>query len=285
MMHLHLLCGRCVGAVSGSCDPLPIKHSHEAATDAQLDAYGFPPRPADQDALNEWMTDMSEWTGAVDAPSFLAGTSTTADSVDSSNWSGYAVTEGAGTFTHAEAWYLEPTFGSSVCQSNSEATWAGIGGYNPTRELAQDGTTHNLRGFDNHQGFWEILPAFAIPAPIHGHPGFTFYASTRKVSGGFRFFMMDFQSGHSVTIFHRSSSYDGSSAEAIAERPGNGGLSNFGTLTMRRTEANGHGFDTFSPNGHRHGIHMVNPSNGHDLADPSGISPVGHFTITQHHCL
>jgi len=257
------------------------------ATDAQLDEYGFPPRPTDQDALSEWTSDMSSWTGAAAAPGFLASSSATADSVTSSNWSGYAVTESAGTFTHAEAWFFEPTFGSSVCQHNSEVTWAGIGGFS-SGNLAQDGTAHNVPGFDNHQGWWEILPANMVSANIHGHPGFTFYASTRKVSGGFRFFMMDFQSGQTVTISVGSSRYDGSSAEAIAERPRVNGsltnLSNFGTLTMRRTQANGHGFDTFNPTGHRHGIHMVNPSNGDDMADPSGISSAGHFTVTQHHC-
>ncbi|HXM54801.1 MAG TPA: G1 family glutamic endopeptidase [Candidatus Dormibacteraeota bacterium] len=269
----------------------PAGFNPATATDAQLDEYGFPPRPTDQDALDEWVSDMSAWTGAADVPGFLAGAPASADSVSSSNWSGYAVTESAGTFTHAEAWYFEPTFGSSVCQHNSEVTWAGIGGYSSST-LAQDGTAHNVPNVANHQGWWEIVSATSdthiVSANIQGHPGFTFYASTRKVSGGFRFFMMDFQSGHSVTIFARTTHYDGSSAEAIAERPKVNGsltnLSNFGTLTMRRTQANGHGLDTFSPDGHRHGIHMVNPSNGDDLADPSGISSVGHFTITQHHC-
>ncbi|HXM57805.1 MAG TPA: G1 family glutamic endopeptidase [Candidatus Dormibacteraeota bacterium] len=257
-----------------------------SATDAQLDALGFPPRPADPSDLRQWQTEMSEWTGPAPTPGFLATSPARADSVTSLNWSGYVVTGGAGTFTHAEAFYTEPSFGSSVCATNSEVTWAGIGGWN-SGNLAQDGTSHNVPGLANHQAWWEILPASITAVNLTAHAGFTFDASTRRISGGFRFFLMDSESGQTVAFDVSSSRYDGSSAEAIAERPTVNGsftnLSNFGTLTVSTSRANDKGFDTFSPNGSRHGVHMVDSSGG-DMADPSTISSPGFFTVTQHHC-
>jgi hypothetical protein len=46
---------------------------------------------------------MSAWKGAVTPPPFLAETHTSADTVYYQNWSGYAITGSAGTYTHAEA--------------------------------------------------------------------------------------------------------------------------------------------------------------------------------------
>jgi hypothetical protein len=256
------------------------------ATAAQLDELGFPPRPTNPGDLGQWQTQMSGWTGAAPAPGFLATSHATADSVTSLNWSGYVVVGGAGAFTHAEAFYTEPSFGGSVCATNSEVTWAGIGGWN-SGNLAQDGTSHNVPGLANHQAWWEILPAFITAVNLTAHAGFTFDASTRRISGGFRFFLMDSQSGQTVAFDVSSSRYDGSSAEAIAERPTVNGsltnLSNFGTLTVSSSRANGTGFDAFSPNGSRHGVHMVDSSGG-DMADPSTISSPGAFTVAQHHC-
>ena len=264
----------------------PAGFRPETATAAQLDELGFPPRPTNPSDLRQWQKEMRGWTGAAPAPGFLATSPATADSVTSLNWSGYVVTGGAGTFTHAEAFYTEPSFGGSVCATNSEVTWAGIGGWN-SGNLAQDGTSHNVPGLANHQAWWEILPASITAVNLTAHAGFTFDASTRRISGGFRFFLMDSESGQTVAFDVSSSRYDGSSAEAIAERPTVNGsftnLSNFGTLTVSTSRANEKGFDTFSPNGSRHGVHMVDSSGG-DMADPSTISSPGAFTIAQHHC-
>lgn len=100
--------------------------------------------------------------------------------------------------------------------------------------------------------------------------------------------MHDYFSGTTIAFDVSINNYDGRSAEAIAERPSVNGsltnLSNFGTLTFSRSEANGSGLNNYSPNGVRHGIHMENFNNGDILADPSSIGSDGFFTVTQHHC-
>jgi Peptidase A4 family len=267
----------------------PAGFDPSTASGARLAEYAFPPRPSNPAALARWQREMSNWKGAVTPPPFLAETHARADTVYSSNWAGYAVSGSSGTYTHAEAWYIEPSFGSSVCTSNSEVTWAGIGGYFANSPLGQDGTSHNVPGMNNHQAWWEVYPNNNIqPVNFYGHAGYLFDASTRRISGGYRFYMHDYYSGTTDAFDVSINNYDGRSAEAIAERPSVNGsltnLSNFGTLTFSSSEANGSGINNYSPSGVRHGIHMENFNNGDDLADPSTIGSDGYFTVTQHHC-
>ncbi|MGH8302929.1 MAG: G1 family glutamic endopeptidase [Steroidobacteraceae bacterium] len=256
-----------------------------SATPAQLDEYGLPPQPTDPSAAARWTQQMANLDVATPPP-FLTQLHATADSVTFYNWSGYAVTGGSGAFNHAETYYTEPTFYGSRCSSNSEVTWAGIGGYYGSGDdLGQDGTLHNIGGASDHQGWSEIVPGQSIqPQNIFGHPGYQFDASTRRISGGYRFYMYDYYSRKTLAYDVGLNHYSGDSAEAIAERPTSGNsltnLSNFGTLTFQNTYANGSAINNFT----HHGIHMTNPNNGHDLADPSGLGSGGAFTDTQHNC-
>jgi hypothetical protein len=122
---------------------------------------------------------------------------------------------------------------------------------------------------------------------LYGDPGSLFDASTRRISGGYRFYMYDYSTGTTDAFDVFINDYSGHSAEAVAERPTVNGsstnLSNFGILTFAETQANGNGFDTFNPDGVRHGVHMVK-ANGDDLADPSAIGGGGTFTVTQNNC-
>lgn len=137
----------------------PANFDPRTAAAAKLNEYGFPSRPTGHAALSRWRTHMSGWKGAVTPPPFLAESHTSADSVLSEVHSGYAVSGSDGTYTHAEAWYIQPTFYSSRCSTNAEATWAGLGGYNGAGNiLAQDGTLHGSPGFGDGQAFWELCP-------------------------------------------------------------------------------------------------------------------------------
>ena len=82
--------------------------------------------------------------------------------------------------------------------------------------------------------------------------------------------------------------------EAIIERPSINNvpydLAIFGKMTFlgswAGTQADERSFDQFPPSPAsewRHGLHMYD-SSGHDMADPSGISQYGSFTVTQHSC-
>ncbi len=257
------------------------------ATAAKLNEYGFPPRPthADAAALSRWQAQMEAWKGAVTPPPFLSETHVSNDSVTSPNWSGYAVTGSAGTYTHAEAWFIEPQYYSSRCSTNAESTWAGLGGYYGD-DLGQDGTAHNEPGLGDGQAWWEIVPGYnAVPVNLYGHYPYQFDASVRWLGNAYRFYMYDYDSGTTVALDVGSSTYSGDSAEAIAERPtinkSYSNLSNFETLVFTQTEANDVYFNNYSPSGIRHGIHMTN---GDDLADPNTISSYGYFTDTQRNC-
>jgi hypothetical protein len=271
---------------------VPPANFHPAtATAAQLDEYGFPAKPAASDTsdLTTWTKQMTGWKGAVTPPPFLAVSNTTANTVYTQNWSGYAVTGGQGTYTHAEAWYVEPSFGGSVCSTNAEVTWAGIGGYyGSSDDLGQNGTAHNVPGVGNHQAWWEIIPFYSIvPINFYGHAGYLFDASTRWLGNGYRFYFYDYYSGTTDALNVDDAAYSGDSAEAIAERPKVGNsftnLSNFGTLEFQSTQANGVGLDQYSGSGPRHGVHMVD-SGGKDMADPSDITGGGSFGVSQKSC-
>jgi Peptidase A4 family len=261
------------------------------ATAAKLNEYGFPPRPKVAAALSRWHAQMRAWKGSARPAPFLAETHMSPDTTYSENWSGYSVTGSAGTYTHAEAWYLEPTYYSSRCSTNAEVTWAGLGGNSSGDPLGQDGTGYGVPGLGAHQAWWYILPGYsgAVPVPgLYGHSGIVFDASVRWLGDAYRFYMEDYYSDTTMAFDVSTSSYSGDSAEAIAERPRINSkfsnLSNFGTLSFEQTEANGVYFNNYSPDGLRHGIHMYNPSTGDDLADPNTISTDGYFTDTQKNC-
>jgi hypothetical protein len=231
---------------------------------------------------------MASWRGAAQPASFdVVDPMVRMDTVYFSNWSGYAVTGSAGAFTHAEAFYVEPTIHASQCSTTSESMWAGIGGYSGDA-LGQDGTAYNEPGLGNHQSWWELVPGNGPHAmSLYGHPTYEFDASTRWLGGAYRFYIYDYYTGHSQVKDVSTSTYSGRSAEGILERPKVNGsltnLSNVGTVTFYDTYANGKGFDTWSPTGGRHGIHMLD-STGYEMATPSSIYTGGYFTVTQNRC-
>jgi hypothetical protein len=288
----------------------PAGFQPETATAAQLDEYGFPPRPSDPAQLAQWQKEMSLWKGAAPPAPFLTETHTqvTADTVTHPIWAGYAVTAEPGSisaFSHVEGWYIEPQMGPSRCSSTAEVSWAGLGGYYDPYNggwLAQNGTGWGVPGLGAHQAWWEIVPTNdIIPVPNYfGTAGAEFDASVRVVSGGFRFWFLNYATGVS-TAFNRpfTGATNSLSAEVVIERPSINGtpsnLANFQTFSVFQSEAwingntAGSNFDTFPPTVPsalglwRHGLHMVS-SSGTDLADPSTISSPGAFSVAQHSC-
>jgi peptidase A4-like protein len=274
----------------------PAGFRPETASDAQLAEYGFPPRPADSTSLAAWQAEMSRWRGSAPPPPFLAESNTSADTEYSPNWAGYVIEslpQDITIFNHAEGWYVEPSLSSSRCSSNSVVTWAGLGGWNTSGGLAQNGSGINVPGLGAHQAWWEIVPGYAIvPVNFHAHAGYLFDASTRSLGTGYRFWFFDYYTDTSDAFDVSSTVSNTNSAEVVIERPKIGSsfsnLSNFGTLTVSESQANGNNFDSYSPNnnslGWRHGIHMVSGTTGDDLADPSSISSPGTFTVKQNNC-
>ena len=265
------------------------------ATGAQLSEYGLPPRPAAPRARARWTAEAGNFRPAPPPP-FLAESHAHMSTKFSENWAGYVVTGGPGTYNQAEVWYPEPTFYKSSCASNADTTWAGIGGYHKkTTALGQDGTAHGIPGIGNHQAWWEVWPYnFATPVNLSGHIGYTFDAFVAwhgTARGEYSFYMHDAKTGDEQAFREYFRHYDGTSAEAITERPrmANGqfwNLSNFKTLTISKSQANGHNLSSYPPHSPptRRGLWMVNAALTRYLAIPGAISSGGHFTVRQQHC-
>jgi hypothetical protein len=275
----------------------PAGFSPTTATDAQLAEYGFPPRPTDPTALQQWQEEFSNWTGAATPPPFLTESNGTSGDRTSGTWSGYMIQGTLNTFTQAETTFIEPDKSyPSSCSTYGEVTWAGLGGWNNNDALAQDGTYigNALGDISSHQSWWEIYPQGPItPTSLNASPDGHFDASTRYVGNGtYRFFMYNYATGKSwVNDYESFDGHPDETAEAIAERPTNGAtghatnLTNFGTLTFSWAKANDEGFDTYSPSGVRYAVNMYDnqvPANA--MAIPSEIGNIGYFTDTQHDC-
>jgi hypothetical protein len=291
----------------------PAGFQPETASAAQLDQYGFPPRPTDSVSLARWQKEMSGWKGAAPPTPFLTEThaQVVADTRNLQNWAGYAITAENNSlywFTQAEGWYTEPTFGQSRCANPSEVTWAGLGGYpgypGTGNYLAQNGTAWNTPGADNHQAWWEIVPHnYLTSIGYYGIPGGEMDVSTRNVApNGMRFWFYNYQDTSMAFDVTMYGNYfpAAQSAEVVAERPTVNkvytDLANFGTLNIDGSAAAEGGnrteipFDQFPQNLNtttglwRHGVHMVSGTTGRDLADPTGIVPDGAFNVTQNNC-
>lgn len=282
------------------------------ASAAVLDQYGFPPRPAGGPALADWTAEMADWRGSGPAAPFLtaspARTHAVSDTDISGNWAGYVAESRSRRFTQAEGWYYEPSAHRSRCRPADESTWAGLGGWKDgDKPLAQNGTAIGMPGMSDHQAWWEFWPHNnMIPIDFYATPGRVFDASVRYVgkSGGapdeYRFWFHNDASGQTEAFNTFVSAADRGAkgrsgtaaytAEMIIERPGVDdqvtNLTNFGSLKVVASRANGVGFGAYPPHPAkgliRHGEHMMNGSTL--LAVPGGISGDGAFTVTQKSC-
>lgn len=290
----------------------PVGFKPLTATNAELNEYGFPPRPSGGADLVRWEKEMSNWKGSGPATPFLAAvnasTNAYSDTEYSQNWAGYVIQSSTPSMTQAQGWWIEPSAHSSRCSNTAESTWAGLGGFvTSDTVLAQNGTAIGVPGIAAHQAWWEFYPANSMVAiDFSATAGFTFSASTRyapdsSATDRYRFWYYNEATGLTDAFDLLVSDYlsppipslDGypsHSAEVIIERPKINGqysnLLNFETLYVDESQANGADFNTYPKqwsNGLiRHGEHMY--YNDTDFADVSGISSPGYYYVTQHNC-
>lgn len=251
-----------------------------SATAAQLSEYGIPTKPENPSLVAHW-TQMVSNMHFVPAPPYLAETSVHA--VDYTNWSGYYA---SGSFTSSEGDWNEPSLGSS-CTNNGEATWTGLGAVN-SGNLGQDGTImgSNIPGLNQHQAWTEILPAGAFAQNLYATVGQGFDAQTSWSSPFYHFYLHNDYTGGTVSFYSSASSFDGSTADFIAERPAVSGsldnLSNFGTLSYNFALANNNSINQYSDTN-------VTMTNGLPwpfrtvLATASSLS-ISSFTVTYQNC-
>ncbi|HEX6509958.1 MAG TPA: G1 family glutamic endopeptidase [Chloroflexota bacterium] len=190
------------------------------------------------------------------------------------NWSGYV--DSGSSFTDMKTDYLEETpAGSQPCSNNAISQWAGIGGVN-SGNLAQDGTAlhEGYAGIPDHGAWAEVLPNGPIYMHFTVNAGDEVQADVQHYGSGFEFTVADLTTGNSYGFFHTTSSYDGSTADAILERPYNG----VGGYTTPLTQfSSPDEFFFADPNGnplnqYTHTDYaMYSQSTGHELAHPGSV--------------
>jgi len=210
----------------------------------------------------------------------------TAGSFSSKNWSGYVNYSSEQSYDEATSYFVEPS-PSVPCSKATEVTWAGLGGYN-SHNLAQNGTGYNAPGLENHQGWWEILPAGYVSVPENGSPGYyfeaqTYYAGVISGKKTFYFYFYDYEEGswwdEEVTT---TNGVDESTADYIVERPKASGyfrpLADYGSTKMQ-------GFTNNKDLAHYPYNVGTMYSGETELASVAGIPPSSYlFTDTWHHC-
>jgi hypothetical protein len=158
-----------------SHDAVPDGFDPVAASDAQLEEYGFPSRPDPNDAkvYASWLRAVSvsrvrgEWmnTGRFHLPNQRKGTSV-ANAVDnisdeaSGNWSGFAI-EGGKAFKQVEGRWAVPSVGNQygIGGNGYMSEWVGIDGDCNCNDLMQDGTAQQWTGGSaQYYGWVEYYP-------------------------------------------------------------------------------------------------------------------------------
>lgn len=219
----------------------------EKASDEELARYSFPPRPEDvggegwtEESLRAWEDLVSGYKEAAppiacEGPS--APYSTNEAPIDyaliGKAWSGHMHEPQLFSEDRAVAamgkFYQPSGNAYASCKSHAlVANWMGLGGWNEPRLIqAGTGTATN----DTHTAWWEaIAPSGALPPQYY--PGLVFGAgSYMGIYAGYNrsqlkayFYLSNESTGQviPVTAGLGEKYYDGTSAEAITERPGNG---------------------------------------------------------------
>lgn len=185
-------------------------------------------------------------TGAQTTQGVFIRTGALADSVTSSNWSGYAVQTNlsspqSNVVTDVKGQWVVPT---ATCPGGTQysSAWVGIDGYSDGT-VQQEGTEADCQGTTPAYYSWYELCCIepSIRTPMAVHPGDTITAET-KYAGGSSYTMIL----HNVTTggsFTKTQSISGAlrnSAEWIVEAPFSGGilpLADFGNLIITHAQA------------------------------------------------
>ncbi len=208
--------------------------------------------------------------------------------VESTNWSGYAVTGSNGAFTSVSASWTQPT---ATCSSSSSgrhgrssdeyaAFWVGLDGYS-SDSVEQTGTDSDCDGTTpDYYGWYEMYPADPVYFTNTVKPGDSISASvTFSGTDTYTLVLTDHTQDWTQTITKNQSGLDRSSAEVITEAPSSSSgvlpLADFGTVNYTASTDNGSSMGTQSPTA----IVMVDNS-GQDKDSTSSMSSSGAFSNT-----
>ena len=221
------------------------------------------------------------------------------DNVQSSNWSGYAVSSPT-PYTDVVGSWVEPT---ATCASRSTtygSFWVGLDGYssNSVEQLGADSDCS--RGTPSYYAWFEMYPAASVNLSSSTYPvkaGDTLTGTVTHSGTSYTLSLTDAEaSGGKWTFSQPESASDANaSAEWVAEAPQicffifcqQASLTNFGTLTFTGAQAAAGApnapISSFTASGGPHDITMVS-STGTIKAQPSSLAAGGEgFTDTWHH--
>ena len=211
------------------------------ASDADLERYGYPPRPD----MNAPAGAYAEWERAVIAgrirvastgvfrPDQVHGIVRRDGSVQSSNWSGM-VAKGSGTqYTHVVGKWVVPPVSTREDRSPAYSSiWVGLGGYNSS-DIVQDGTEQDAAYFlgsivSSYDVWIEYYPdggSTELPNFLVS-PGDQVYMSAKTCRNQQNqlvgcFYLVNYTQNERTSAAERSPNgrFDGDTAEWILERP------------------------------------------------------------------
>jgi Peptidase A4 family len=209
------------------------------ASDAELQLWGFPPRPSNDAGLEDWRELVGNYKQAAILPGCRQTEKKRGYLGESLNfrWSGYEDVEPSNQSKwHAVIGTFYQPYKHSACSSNANvASWVGLGG-NYTPRFMQTGTEAEANG--TYNAWIEIYAkgyntSYEIPSfPIEGTNYIRLYAGYNKSLEIAYFYITNDHTGQTVlTEWHIGTQfYDGSSAEWIDEAAGDLPLLNFGEI-------------------------------------------------------
>jgi hypothetical protein len=199
---------------------------------------------------------------------------------ESSNWSGYAVSGGSGSFNSVSASWTQP---AATCDDSGDeyaAFWVGLDGFNSS-SVEQTGTDSDCSGGSpDYYGWYEMYPAAPVYFSDPVQPGDSMSASV-TVSGSdtYTLVLTDNTEGWNETETIQESGLANSSAEVITEAPSSSAgplpLADFGTIDFSGSTSNGGSMDSQNPTQ----IIMVG-SSGDQLDTTSPMDSSGDFSNT-----
>ncbi|WP_348262571.1 G1 family endopeptidase [Telmatobacter sp. DSM 110680] len=213
-----------------------------AASDTELQQFGFPKRPdiSDTKAYGRWLQAVSVTritpelvvnTGRYHRPNQRVGQSTVVENTthsSSGNWSGWSLIGGSPVFDEVVGLWVVPNVGSSTSTTNGfMSEWVGIDGNCKCNDLIQDGTEQQFTGGKATYYAWiEFIPeAEVIVKNLTVAPGDVIYAysavavQSGKIVGVYYLANYNTKKAVSATIaIPPKTTFSGLSAEWIVER-------------------------------------------------------------------
>lgn len=204
-----------------------------------------------------------------------------ANTVSSTNWSGYAAT--GSTFTSASSSWVQPSVSCTSTDTYS-ADWVGLDGYNDST-VEQTGTLAEcLGGTPEYAAWYEIYPNPPVYFSNVVTPGDQMKASvTANSATSFTMTISDVTAGWSHTVTKSVSGAARSSAEVIIEAPcctSSGGilpLADFHTVSFTKAKVDGTGIGKHSP------VQIIMASGATQKDSVSALTKNKNFTATWLH--